>query len=166
MLSIRRPFTRLLFSATLFLAPGFSALQSFAQGQGDEIIAVRGDQDEATKQGIPRFHGISGKSAGAKALSLHKVRIPPGGSAKAHVHKGYETAVYLIKGRVETRYGEGLKKRMINEGGDFLYIPADVPHQPFNLSQTEWAEAIVARTDPNEQESVLPYPMPQETPSR
>ena len=31
------------------------------------------------------------------------------------------------------------------------------PHQPFNLSQTDWAEAIVARTDPNEQESVVPY---------
>ena len=47
---------------------------------------------------------------------------------------------------------------MINQAGDFLYIPPNVPHQPFNLSKTDWAEAIVARTDPNEQESVVPYP--------
>jgi len=43
---------------------------------------------------------------------------------------------------------------VITEGGDFLYIPADLPHKPINLSATEAAEAIVARTDPNEQESV------------
>ena len=87
-----------------------------------------------------------------------RVVIPPGAAARAHVHKGYETAVYLAQGRVETRYGAGLKKRVVNVAGDFIYIPPDVPHQPFNLSDTEPAIAIVARTDPNEQESVVLYP--------
>ena len=64
------------------------------------------------------------------------------------------SAIYLIKGRVKTLYGEGLKKEVINEAGDFIYIPADLPHKPINLSSTEAAEAIVARTDPDEQESV------------
>ena len=64
------------------------------------------------------------------------------------------SAIYLIKGRVKTLYGEGLKKAVINEAGDFIYIPADLPHKPINLSSTEAAEAIVARTDPDEQESV------------
>jgi uncharacterized RmlC-like cupin family protein len=85
---------------------------------------------------------------------MNRVVIPPGAAARAHVHKGYESVVYLIKGRVKTLYGEGLKKSVITEGGDFLYIPADLPHKPINLSATEAAEAIVARTDPNEQESV------------
>ena len=44
-----------------------------------------------------------------------------------------------------------------HRAGDFLYIPADVPHQPRNLSTTEPAIAIVARTDANEQESVVLY---------
>jgi uncharacterized RmlC-like cupin family protein len=44
------------------------------------------------------------------------------------VHKGYESAVYLLQGRVETRYGEGLKKSVVNVGGDFIFIPPDVPH--------------------------------------
>ena len=152
------PRIRLLAAAAVIAAAGLVPDRPQAgEATGDEIVTVRAGAVEATKQGLPRFHGISGTTAGTRALSLHKVRIPPGGSAKAHVHKGYETAVYLIKGRVETLYGAGLKKRVINETGDFLYIPADVPHQPFNLSQTEWAEAIVARTDPNEQESVVPY---------
>jgi uncharacterized RmlC-like cupin family protein len=55
---------------------------------------------------------------------------------------------------VKTLYGEGLTKSVINEAGDFIYIPPDLPHKPINLSTTEAAEAIVARSDPNEQESV------------
>jgi uncharacterized RmlC-like cupin family protein len=38
-------------------------------------------------------------------------------------------------------------------GGDFIYIPAGVPHLPVN-SGKEPAFGVVARTDPNEQESV------------
>ena len=56
-----------------------------------------------------------------------------------------------------TRYGPGLAHSMINEAGDFLYIPPDVPHQPVNLSSTEPARAIVARNDANEQENVVLY---------
>ncbi len=119
-----------------------------------EIIVIHPSASTSSKQGIPIFQGISGKNAGAQHISMNKVVIPPGGAAKAHMHKGYESVVYLIKGRVKTLYGEGLKKSVINEAGDFLYIPADLPHKPINMSDTEPAEAIVARTDPNEQESV------------
>jgi len=123
-------------------------------GKDAEIVTIRPSTTTGTKQGRPIFQGISGQNAGAKHISINKVIIPPGGAAKAHVHKGYESVIYLIKGRVKTLYGEGLKKEVINEAGDFLYIPADLPHKPINLSTTEAAEAIVARTDPNEQESV------------
>jgi uncharacterized RmlC-like cupin family protein len=124
---------------------------------GKDIVTVRVSEAIQSKQALPVFPGISGKTAGAKSLSLLKVVIPPGGSAEAHVHKGYESAVYLLQGRVETRYGEGLKKSVTNEAGDFIFIPADVPHQPFNLSDTEPAIAIVARSDPNEQEHTILY---------
>jgi uncharacterized RmlC-like cupin family protein len=40
------------------------------------------------------------------------------------------------------------------EAGDFVYIPAGVPHQPYNPFE-EPARAVLARTDPNEQESVV-----------
>jgi uncharacterized RmlC-like cupin family protein len=88
---------------------------------------------------------------------MNLVVIPPGGAAEPHLHKGYETAIYLLEGRVRTRYGPGLRESMINEAGDFIFIPADVPHQPINLSAEEPAKAIVARNDPNEQESVVRY---------
>ena len=111
-----------------------------------------------SKQDLPIFPGISGKTAGAKGLSLLKVVIPAGGSAKPHSHKGFESAIYLIQGRVETRYGEGRKKSVVNEAGDFIFVPPDLPHQPVNLSDTEPAIAIVARNDPEEQEHVILLP--------
>ena len=138
----------------LLVVAGASPLSAGDSAQEAEIVVIRPDASIGSKQGLPVFQGISGQNAGAKGISMNRVVIPPGGSARAHVHKGYESVVYLIKGRVKTLYGKGLKKSVINEAGDFIYIPADLPHKPINLSNTEAAEAIVARTDPNEQESV------------
>jgi uncharacterized RmlC-like cupin family protein len=123
-----------------------------------DIVTVRPDQTTMTRQRLPYFVGISSNTAGSRQLSMNLVVIPPGGCAEPHLHRGYETAIYMLQGRVETRYGPGLSRTIINEAGDFMFIPADVPHQPFNLSSTEPALAIVARSDANEQESVEPYP--------
>jgi uncharacterized RmlC-like cupin family protein len=123
----------------------------------NQIITVRPDRETATLQRLPYFVGISGVTAGAKGISMNLVIIPAGGSAEPHFHRDYETAIYLVKGRVETRYGKGLQQSVINEAGDFLFIPAGVPHQPHNLSDTEPAHAIVSRNDPNEQENVVLY---------
>jgi uncharacterized RmlC-like cupin family protein len=121
------------------------------------IVTIRPHTSTMTRQRLPNFVGISAATAGAKGISMNLVIIPPGGAAEPHLHRGYETAIYLLKGRVETRYGPGLRQSVIHEAGDFIFIPANVPHQPINLSDTEPAQAIVARTDPNEQESVELY---------
>ena len=121
------------------------------------VVTVRPEESIATKQNLPYFVGISQETVGAKGLSMNMVVIPPGGSPKAHYHKGFETAIYLLKGRVETWFGKNLKESMINEEGDFVYIPPGVPHKPINLSETETALAIVSRNDPNEHENVIAY---------
>ena len=122
-----------------------------------EIVTIRPTTTTMTRQQLPNFVGISAATAGSRHLSMNLVVIPPGGAAQPHVHRGYETAIYLLSGRVETRYGPGLRNSVIHEAGDFIFIPANVPHQPVNLSATESAHAIVARNDPNEQESVVVY---------
>ncbi|HEY5894962.1 MAG TPA: cupin domain-containing protein [Chthoniobacterales bacterium] len=122
-----------------------------------EIVTVRPTTTTMTRQLLPNFVGICNATAGSQHLSMNLVVIPPGGAAQPHMHRGYETAIYLLEGRVETRYGPGLRHSVIHEAGDFIFIPADVAHQPVNLSSTEPAKAIVARNDPNEQESVEAY---------
>jgi uncharacterized RmlC-like cupin family protein len=137
--------------------PGTASATVAASNQSEEIITVRPAAETMSRQQLPYFVGISEATAGATGISLNLVVIPPSAAAKPHIHRGYESAIYLLQGRVKTRYGPGLRKSMINEAGDFIFIPADVPHQPINLSATEPARAIVARNDPNEQEHVFPY---------
>jgi uncharacterized RmlC-like cupin family protein len=55
-------------------------------------------------------------------------------------------------------HDERLEHHSIVKPGDFFDIPADVPHLPCNPNKTESVTAIIARTDPNEQESVVLLP--------
>jgi uncharacterized RmlC-like cupin family protein len=122
------------------------------------VHAIRPDRQVSTQQRLPYFVGVSGETVGSRGLSMHLVVIPPGARSEPHTHRGYETAIYVLEGRVETRYGEGLAHSIISEAGEFLFIPADEPHQAINLSATEAARAVVSRNDPCEQDNVLPYP--------
>lgn len=123
-----------------------------------KIVVIRPEATTITKQQLPNFIGVSETTAGAKGISMNIVIIPAGGRAVPHLHRGYETAIYQLEGQTETRYGPNLEHSIITKAGDFLFIPANLPHQPINLSQTERVVAIVARNDPNEQESVEHHP--------
>jgi uncharacterized RmlC-like cupin family protein len=124
----------------------------------EECRIVRGQGTYQGKQQLAYGTGISTQSAGSRSLCLHTLVIPPGGRAKAHLHESHESAIYLISGEAEMWWGEALKHHEVLVAGDFVYIPAGVPHLPANPSQTEPATAVVARTDPNEQESVVLRP--------
>jgi uncharacterized RmlC-like cupin family protein len=123
-----------------------------------KVQAVKADRSVMTKQGLPYFVGISGETVGATGLSMHMVVIPPGGRAEPHVHVGYESGLYVLEGRVLTRWGASLENEVVSEAGDFLFVPPGVPHEAINLSETEIARAIVARNDPAERDKVEPYP--------
>ena len=125
-----------------------------------EVRAVRPAAEVLTKQRLPYFVGVSGATVGAQGLSMHMVVIPPGARAEPHAHRGYETAIFVLEGRVETRWGEGLRRSVVSEPGDFLFIPPGVPHEAINLSATAPARAIVSRNDPAEQDNVVPYAPP------
>jgi len=121
------------------------------------ITVIRPDKEIMTRQKIPYFVGISRETAGAEGISMNLVVIPPGATAEPHYHKDFETAIYILQGRVDNRYGEGLKESVITEKGDFVFIPPGVPHSPVNLSTTEPAMAIVSRNDPDQMENVVLY---------
>lgn len=143
----------LLITALLPRLPALRAEVIGSPGDGG-VITVRPEATIRSRQGLGQYVGISGANSGARGLSMNRVVIPPGGRAAAHRHVGYESTVYLLQGTVETRYGPNLEKSVVNRAGDFLFIPAGLVHQPVNLSSSEPAIAIVARNDPNEQESV------------
>jgi uncharacterized RmlC-like cupin family protein len=124
------------------------------------VKGVRPDVQVMTRQQLPYFIGISGATVGATGLSMHIVVIPPGGRAQPHAHIGYETGIYVLEGRVRTRWGARLENDVVSAPGDFLFVPPGVPHEAINLSATQPARAIVARNDPAEQDKVEPYTSP------
>jgi uncharacterized RmlC-like cupin family protein len=109
------------------------------------------------RQGFSYFEGVARETVGARALCLHLLTIPPGGRARAHLHESHETAVYVISGTGVMYWGERLEHRMVSGPGEMVYIPAGVPHLPLNEG-TEPVLAVIARTDPHEQESVVLRP--------
>jgi uncharacterized RmlC-like cupin family protein len=119
---------------------------------------VQASEPYQGKQGLVYSPAISATSVGSQHIHMQFLSIPPGGRAKAHKHASHETAIYGLTGHSGMWYGHQLEHHMIVKAGDFLYIPADMPHLPYNPSLTEPCNAIIARTDPNEQESVILLP--------
>jgi uncharacterized RmlC-like cupin family protein len=117
----------------------------------------RGGETYPGKQGFAYTNGISAESAGARGLCMVLLTIQPGDRAKAHLHEDHETAIYVVSGESVMWYGDRLQHHMVVGEGDMLYIPAGVPHLPANVSDRPCV-AVIARTDPNEQESVVLRP--------
>src|SRR5215831_17831171 len=113
----------------------------------------------AGKQGPNYTPGISAQTVGAERLWLGSVVLPPGGRTRAHVHEHHESAFYMLSGEeAELWTGERLQVCALAHPGDFLYIPAGVTHVAVNRSATIPAVFVGARSDPNEQESVILQP--------
>lgn len=119
-----------------------------------ECKVIRSGESYKGKQGLDYFAGVSAESAGSEAICMHLLVMPPGAEAKPHYHEAHETAIYMLEGSTSFRHGPNLEYLDYVEEGDFVYIPAGVPHQPFNPTD-KVARALIARTDPNEQESVV-----------
>ena len=169
MLHLRRPLYLLEVSAALptiyirtyrILLPGrmYSSERRWIAVSKPTCQLVQSGESYVGKQAFTYFAGISAENTGAQAICMHLLHVPPGGRAKAHFHESHETTLYVLAGRAGMWWGEELEEHMVCEPGDFIYIPAGVPHLPYNLSETEPCSAVVARTDPKEQESVVLRP--------
>jgi uncharacterized RmlC-like cupin family protein len=125
-----------------------------SQSESPSCRVVRPGETVSGKQELLYNVGISAESVGARGIHLQLVTIPPGARAKAHKHVSHETAIYALRGVSHVWHGENLEHHSKLRPGEFFYIPANVPHLPYNPSETEEVVAVIARTDPNEQESV------------
>jgi len=120
---------------------------------------VPGAESYQSKQSSVYVPGISAETVGSKALFLGMVTLPPEGRTKAHIHEHHESAFYLLSGdEVELWTGDDLAHREVARPGDYLFIPAKVPHVAVNRSKTTPAVFIGARNEPTAQESVVMLP--------
>jgi uncharacterized RmlC-like cupin family protein len=107
---------------------------------------------------MERGIAISAPTVGSERLYSSVVTTAPGAKTRIHHHGECETSIYILSGRARYTFGAtGLEEAFDAEAGDFVYIPAGVPHRPYNPTGSA-AKALVARTDPREQESVVLLP--------
>ena len=123
-----------------------------------DCMLLRAGKPFISKQGLSYAPAVSAETVGASAIHMQLLTMPPGARAKAHKHEAHETAIYVLSGEGAMYYGDKLERHMLARAGDFIYIPANMPHLPYNMSQSEPCIAVIARTDPNEQESVVLMP--------
>src|SRR5262252_618333 len=134
-------------------------VQSEVEGTNG-IFVIRGGENCRSWNGIRYRTGMSAKNVGASQLSMNVATIPPGGVAAAHIHVGFEVMLYILAGRVRHEYGPALESSVENQAGYFIFIEPGVPHEVFNLSDTEPVVAVVARSDASEWEHIVPFERP------
>ena len=121
------------------------------------ISVIRGGESVRSWNGIEYQAGLSAKNVNVKHLSMNVATVPPGAVAFAHVHVGFEVMLYILSGRVRHEFGDHLKQSVENGPGDFIYIEPGVPHEVFNLSDTEPVLAVVARSSADEWDQIVAY---------
>ncbi len=122
-----------------------------SSNDGKRIVVVHGKRSsDATAQtrGMERSPGIDGISAGASKIWLGHATVVPNTMGPPHHHGEAETAVYVLKGRVRVYFGEDFKEMTEAGPGDYLFVPANMPHIEGN-PYDEPAEAVLSRGPDN-----------------
>ena len=118
---------------------------------------IRAGEAYVGQQGFTYIAGLTGATAGARGLCMTVLPLPDGARAKTHLHRGIETAAYIMEGEVDMYYGERLEHFLQARAGEYVYVPADVPHLVLNRSGAP-ARAVVAHSAAADQEGIVLLP--------
>ncbi len=109
------------------------------------------------QQGFTYLTGLTGATVGARGLCMTVLTLPDGARAKTHLHQGIETGAYIIEGAAEMYFGERLEQHLTARAGEYIYIPADMPHLVLNRSGAPCV-ALVAHSAADDQAGIVLLP--------
>lgn len=115
------------------------------------------EQERDTPRGVIGGAEISQATTGATSLYMGVFRVPPGARSRPHYHADCESAVYLLSGSLEVRWGDQLEEVVVLEPRDMVYVPPRETHILRNLSDSDPAEYVVARDSPTEDSVEVPW---------
>lgn len=104
--------------------------------------------DTSQTAGMERLAAID-DSTGVGRIWMGRAIGPPGMNSGPHHHGDAESAVYVISGHGRVCFGEDYGDYLDAGPGDFVFIPARLPHIEMNLSDDEAFVVIVARSPDN-----------------
>jgi uncharacterized RmlC-like cupin family protein len=120
-------------------------------------IVKPSSEERQTPRGVLGGAEISQATTGATNLYMAVFRVPAGARSRPHYHEACESAVYLLSGRLEVRWGDQLEEVVELEPRDMVYVPPRETHILRNLSDAEPAEYVVARDSPTEDSVEVPW---------
>ena len=118
---------------------------------------IRPGDSYVGRQNLTYAAGLTGETAGSHAICMTLATLPPGARAKTHLHRGIETAVWVVEGEAEMYFGPTLQEHLAARAGEYIYIPADVPHLVMNRSGAV-CRALVAHTAADDQAGIVLLP--------
>ncbi len=118
---------------------------------------VKPGPDHEVPRGVVGGSEISQATAGARNIYMAVFRVPPAARSRPHYHEGCESAVYMLSGTLEVKWGDHLEQQLTLERGDLVYVPPRETHVLENPSSSEPAEYVVARDSPHEDAVVVPW---------
>ena len=120
-------------------------------------LVKRSDVERDVPRGVVGGAEISQATAGAHNIYMGIFRVPPGSRGRPHYHDNCESALYMLSGSIEIKWGDTLEEALTVEAGDMLYVPPRVTHTVENASADDPAEYIVARDSPTEDSVEVPW---------
>ena len=111
-------------------------------------IVSENDLDDNTPQtkGMKRFAAIAKSNVGAEKIWAGTVNIEPSAKTGAHHHGELESVIYVLSGKAKMRWGEKLEFEKYAYPGDFIFVPAFVPHQDINASKDKMLRCVLFRS--------------------
>lgn len=117
---------------------------------------VRSRPEEQTSDtpqtpGMRRYAAISGRMTGSQHLWMGGNTVRPGQKSADHHHGEADSGIYIVSGHPRFVFlVDGQEQHIDAAPGDFVYVPAWVPHREENPSPHEEAVVVLARSTPEE----------------
>ena len=107
--------------------------------------AEQGTETSQTS-GSLRLSAISSEHGIVSHLWAGTFVVEPSARTGIHHHGEQDTVVYVLEGESLVRWGDYGEESAIVRAGDFLHVPAWLPHQEINPSDTQPFRWVVVRS--------------------
>jgi uncharacterized RmlC-like cupin family protein len=104
------------------------------------------DQGTAQTPGSERRAAIAPALGIASAIWGGLFEVAPGAQTGVHHHGKQETIAYVLSGICEIRWGTKGESAGRAKAGDFIHVPAFLPHMEINPSKLEPFRWVVVRS--------------------
>jgi uncharacterized RmlC-like cupin family protein len=152
--SIRSEFLKAQFNGSLLSAHLISWLSTSKTIRGlmNSPAAIHIVSPDKFDRGTAQTPGSERRAAIAPALGIASAiwgglfEVEPGSSTGIHHHGRQETIAYVLSGICEIRWGAKGESVARAKAGDFIHVPAFLPHMEINPSKLEPFRWVVVRS--------------------